>query len=322
MLTKKNALFITTYELTGSSPVDRRFEYLKNLLSDFEVELLSLAEVYKRKRGFRNRISRLLFHRGSFYYQDVFNKINEKLRQRSYDKIIVSVPDAEVLEYFYHNQSLCEITHLDIRDGIYFENLYSPLESLFLRNYLNKLEDIIPNFDLISSNVPHLKEYYDDKYRIDVSLYIPEYRQVNEVQYPIRSVVYAGGLLRSTIGLNALKFAIAVRGIENLHVAFIGRFYSFEKIIYRLLSADKIIFHDQVPHDQLLEFIKDFDAGLAISNCKRKLMPSKINTYNLASLPVIWIGPASTNNEYLSQKIKFTRIEDKVVDIKRIFIKE
>lgn len=303
-------LLMVTYKLSGRSPVDRRVEFFKSYYSDCDIDVVSLFEIFGRKRGVFNRLQRLILGRKRFLNTRDLDTIEGYATRKDYTKVIISVPDAEILEFFLRRKIVLNNVHLDIRDGIYFENLYSRPEKLFLGKYLKKLEDMVPSFTEISTNTPSLKRYYEKAFSVHCELLLPEYKNRLKLPKNLHKVLFIGGLMRSSIGLNAINFSIALRSTPDVSATFVGRFYSMEKLLYSMLSNGRIHFKDEMNIDELREYSRSFDCALVFANCKREVMPSKISVYSEFNLPFIWIGNEDINNLFLSEQLYFTRTDD------------
>ena len=312
-------LLLVTYKLSGRSPVDRRVEFFESYYNSSDMDIVSLYEIFSRKKGIRNRLRRLILNRRSFLNTQDLMEIERYVTSKDYEKVIVTVPDAELLEFFLRKKNVLNRVHLDIRDGIYFENLYSKFENLFLRRYLRELEELVPNFKEISTNLPHLKEYYEKKFSIHCKLLLPDYTNQLVLPNRPRKVLFIGGLMRSSIGLNAINLSIALRSIPDVSVTFVGRFYRLERLLYSMLSNGKVHFEKEMMIDELREYSRSFDCGLVFANCRRSVMPSKIGVYSEFNLPFVWIGSENINALFLGECMRFKRIDDKVNEIIKYF---
>ena len=309
-------LVVTSYELTGKTPIDRRIDYFKTVYGHGNVEVCSLGTFFLKKRGIRNRLRRIIFHRHNFFNNIEIKAILGSINKQKYDKIILTCPDSELLEILKHLDYKDNRFHIDIRDGIWFENLNTGIENFFLRRYLIELEQMLSTVNSLSTNTPSIKAYYEQKFNCKVQLMLPEYTNKLSIPKNPKKIVFVGGLLRSSIGLSAVKFSLAVRNFRETSVTFIGRFYKIEKWLYNFLSKGKITFCDEIPFDDLQHRLKNFDCGLVIVNGKRVVMPSKISLYSKVGLPFIWIGKESTNTDFLRHNLNFVRVDDSVIEIR------
>lgn len=222
------------------------------------------------------------------------SQVNESLRVAEYDLIILCVPSYDVLKLLSLKKS--NVRYLvDIRDGIYFESLYSSVEKYFLRKTLLNYEGLLKSADYLVSNVPGLSERYKAITGKGVSL-IYGAQPSSSVILPNAemgklSMVYSGGLMRSSRGQNidmllkAKKNLLENKGIE-IDINLIGRFNFLEKRRYR----GQVKFFAEVPPDKLAKFFKENNCLLIVNTTDRDLLPSKYWAYLNTSIVIVSIG--------------------------------
>jgi len=192
---------------------------------------------------------------------------------------------------------------VDIRDGIYFESLYTGLERYKYKNYLLNLESKLKLADHLITNVPGLQRYYAGYCAKQISLLYNQMDEsfvyCNEPKEDI-NLLYAGGLMRSSWGQNLFSLTFALRALRkksnSYNLDMIGRFNIIEKLVYKLIYPS-VFFKDEVSNEELKSLAINYD-GLIISNTtKRDLLPSKIWFYKSYSAPIISINPSYSLRE-------------------------
>lgn len=185
---------------------------------------------------------------------------------------------------------------VDIRDGIYYESLYSGIEKIRFKRKLIDYEKQLELADILSFNLTGLRDYYTSKLsRPGYVIYNFNLNIESVRSYPREgkkvSILYAGGLMRSSIGQNIFEVVKAIRQFNTNHIqlTLIGRFNVVEKMIYRLLLKS-IIIKKQVSENELLNLLKSFDLLLMVNTTNRDLLPSKFWVYLLTDIPILSVG--------------------------------
>lgn len=302
----KKVLIINYYGSDARIPGGKRTALWQHLLNEHKVSYeVFFGDIdFKQKSFFRKiytRLKFLIFSKSPEINEKWLEDAKKKCTDTNADYILICCPVYEALEVLNVETNAQKV--VDIRDGIYFESLYTGFEKYKYKNYLLSLESKLKLANYLITNGPGLQRYYGGLCNKNVSLL---YNQMDEsFVYCKRSkkninLLYAGGLMRSSWGQNLFSLTFALRNLRKQSNCYkldmIGRFNLIEKLIYKLIYPS-ISFKAEVSNEELKELAINYD-GLIISNTtKRDLLPSKIWFYKNYSSPIISINPSYSLRE-------------------------
>lgn len=302
----KKVLIINYYGSDARIPGGKRTALWQHLLNEHKIsyEVFCGDIDFKQKSFFRKittRLRFLIFSKSPEVNEKWLEDAKKKCADTSADYILICCPVYEALEVLDIETNAQKV--VDIRDGIYFESLYTGFERYKYKNYLLNLESKLKLADYLITNGPGLQHYYAGLCKKNVSLL---YNQMDEsFVYCKKSkndinLLYAGGLMRSSWGQNLFSLTFALRTLRKKSNSYkldmIGRFNIIEKLVYKLIYPS-IFFKGEVSNEELKELAINYD-GLIISNTtKRDLLPSKIWFYKNYSAPIISINPSYSLTE-------------------------
>ncbi|MBN3117021.1 hypothetical protein H4F46_19280 [Pectobacterium brasiliense] len=303
MESKKNSVLIVNYYGNApSNPGGRRTLFWTDLFTQFgytvDVSSFRFNEGVNVKSFFSRLITRALgffkeYPAGNYKW---LQEVHELIRSGKYEKIVICVPIYEVCELLAEKNNYSEYI-VDIRDGIFFETLFTPLEKIKFSKRLKYFESLLKNADVITSNIPGLQCHYSKMTGKNVflllnssnnSLYIK-----NKNKYDKLNILYAGGLMRSSWGQNIYQFLLGVKKLINIgiecDITIIGRLNFIEKIFYKFIFSNINVI-DEIPLSKLENSLMQYNCMLLVNTTKRDLLPSKIWLYTRTEHPIISIG--------------------------------
>ncbi|PMN71093.1 hypothetical protein [Enterovibrio norvegicus] len=309
-----NVLIVNYYGENGNNPGGKRSLLWKEFFKDHNVDISS-PKSGKNKGLFQKVFHRLInFALGHYPQlpQDWVVEVSEAINSGKYDVVVLCCPDYSVCEFVSKNTRSKIV--LDIRDGIYFESLWSRMERWRYKNKLLSLEDKIKDVYLLSTNIPGLKKHYESKYKIPMYLLLNISvfdSQIYSIKRNLSNkselrLLYAGGLLKSSIGQNLLCLCRSIKMLnekgERITLTMLGRFNAIERIFYTKLFKFVEI-REEVPSGDLSKISEDFDCFVISNTTNRDLLPSKFWFYIKSNLPILSISP-SYSLDYVSQSIE------------------
>ena len=313
---KNKALVVNFYGNGMNLSGAQRSTFWQNFLSDsHDVDHYSEVNVVPW-HNYLKRLVNLVFSRRPLSSQQNLAAIIAN--SQTYDLVVLCIPAYELLEMVGEISTKVVV---DLRDGIYHESLYFDIEKWRYGKYLKKLESNIRHAAFVTSNVPSLQTYYTELLGRDVHLLLRD-NQVRSRRnvHPREHInaVFSGGLSRSSRGLNLVNFAKACERFNQstpgrqANLTLIGSFNFVEKYFYRRLGCR---LEAQIPHNQLLDTLCDFNLLVVAVNTKRALLPSKVWTYLCFDAPLVCIGE-SVNLRYLKEQISgMTNLQDSQEEI-------
>ncbi|MEI7076435.1 hypothetical protein [Pectobacterium versatile] len=299
----KSVLIVNYYGSKPSNPGGRRTLFWKDLLTQYgyTVDVFSYSDgTVKAKPFFSRLMTRLI---GFFKEYPEINykwiqEAHELISNGMYEKIIICVPIYELCELLA-KKNTCSEYIVDIRDGIFFETLFTPPEKIRFSKRLKYFESLLSNADVITSNIPGLQSHYSKMIGKDVFLLLNSssnssyIKNENENENEKIKILYAGGLMRSSWGQNIHKFLLGVKKLKKTgmecDVTIIGRLNFFEKIWYKIIFYNIVII-DEIPLSELESSLVQYNCMLLVNTTGRDLLPSKIWLYTRTDHPIISIG--------------------------------
>ncbi|MBE3922675.1 hypothetical protein [Vibrio parahaemolyticus] len=314
MISASNVLIVNYYGENGNNPGGKRTLLWKEFFKGHNVDI-SFPKSDKNKGFFQKVFHRLInFSLGHYpkLPQDWVVEVNEAINSGIYDVVVLCCPEYSVCEFVSKN-SRSKIV-LDIRDGIYFESLWSRMERWRYKSKLLSLEDKIKGADLLSTNIPGLKRHYENKYKLPMYLLL-NISVFNNQKYSIKRnvnnkselrLLYTGGLLKSSIGQNLICLCRAIKMLndkgERITLTMLGRFNAIERIFYTKLF-NFVEIREEVPSGELSKISEDFDCFVISNTTNRDLLPSKFWFYIKSNFPILSISP-SYSLDYVSKSIE------------------
>lgn len=289
------ALIVNRYGENPKAPGGRRTNFWINTLAQrgFSCEVVhstsnSASQIVRLFRRLINLTSlRIVLPEFRWIKQ-----LEGKIKLSEYQLIVLCVPGYEVLELL--NQKKDGVTYLvDLRDGVFYESLYSKFEKFILKTLLEKYEYNLNNADILTSNVPGLCKHYSNQLNKKLILIYGIENKRDTIKTRANNnrvnLVYTGGLLRSSRGQHIYSLCKAI-DIYNSSKPFfsltlIGRFNLMERWAYRNI---KII--NEIPLIELESAIKQYHGLVIVNTTDRDLLPSKFWLYIKTDAPIISIG--------------------------------
>ncbi|MBO2586083.1 hypothetical protein [Shewanella algae] len=307
-------MIVNYYGASGNNPGGKRSLLWKEFFKGHNVNL-SFPNNREKEGLFKKAFHRVMnFVLGDYPQlpQDWVVEVKEAILSDRYDIVVLCCPDYSVCDFVIRSSRSKII--LDIRDGIYFESLWSRPERWRYKNKLLSFEDKLKEADLLITNIPGLKRYYQHKFQRPVYLLLNTsvfeeqnytYKRSFSNKQEFR-LLYTGGLLKSSIGQNLLDLCHSVKLLNNkgkrVTLTMIGRFNTIERILYTKFF-DFVEIKGEVPAEDLGNIAKDYDCFVISNTTNRDLLPSKFWFYINSNFPILSISP-SYSLEYVSQSIQ------------------